>query len=242
MVDSRTAPEGAKPTRRRSLRKPGRRPTSPGAAARGRAGGATPGALGYRVLDRFSPVEMGPKWTGRSGELRRRKVAPCADCRLGRAGSAVWEQSVCPVGVPCKRVRRGRPLPRAARGPAGLLRWRRRKRGAAGTDVANCGERLVGVSVGSATKPTCSGRGRLRPARREMSECGPGPAGDGLAPSGGWRQRKSFGHDGFGGAQHRRDQCGAGRGGVGGRYARRWPAPAGCRPRAGCGCRRRPYA
>ena len=32
----------------------------------------------------------------------------------------------------------------------------------------------------------------------------------------------------------------AGRGCVGGRCAPRWPAPAGCRPRDGCGCHRRP--
>ena len=148
---------------------------------------------------------MGPKWTGRSGELRRRKVAPCADCRLGRAGSAVLGTVSLPGWRALQAGPAGASAPPGGARPRGSSRWRRRKRGAAGTDVANCGERLVGVSVGSATKPTCSGRGRLRPARRERS-ADRGPQGTGLPPSGGWRQRKSFGHDGFGGAQHRRDQ------------------------------------
>ena len=61
------------------------------------------------------------KWD-RNGPGRREVTAvarsmPCADCRLWRAGFAVWERSVCPVGVACKRVWRGVPPPREARGP-----------------------------------------------------------------------------------------------------------------------------
>ena len=36
--------------------------------------GGTPVVFGYRVLDRFSPVEMGPKWTGPSGSYGGSKV------------------------------------------------------------------------------------------------------------------------------------------------------------------------
>ena len=53
------------------------------------------------------------------------------------------------------------------------------------------------------------------------------------------RRRKAEEHNGFGGAQHR-GTAEAGRGRVGGRCARRWRGPAGCRRRGGCGCRRTP--
>ena len=100
----------------------------------------------------------------------RREVTAVARCALRRlsivagAGFAVWERSVCPVGVACKRVWRGVPPPRAAarpRGSSSVAAAAPQTGHAAGTDVANCGERLVGVPVGPATKPTCSGRGAV---------------------------------------------------------------------------------
>ena len=76
---------------------------------------------------------------------------------------------------------------------------------AAGTDIGNAGDRLVGPARRSGDR-RWSGRGRLRPVRRERSGADRVPQGLGLVASGGWRQRKRFGHDGFGGAQHRGDQ------------------------------------
>ena len=116
--------------------------------------------FGYRVLDRFSPVEWGPKWTGPSGELRRSEVAPCADCRLGGPVFAVWERSVCPVGVPCKRVRRGRPRSSGRReaprvffggGAANGARGRHRR--------CDCGGRLVAFPWVRRRDPRVAGAG-----------------------------------------------------------------------------------
>ena len=158
------------------------------------------------MLDRFSPVEMGPKWTGRSGELRRgqgcalRRLSIGAGwfCRLGTVSLPGWRAlQAGPAGASAPPWRREAPRVFFGGGAANGARPEPTLRIAASV--------LCGVSVGSATKPTCSGRGRLRPARRERS-ADRGPQGTGLPPSGGWRQRKSFGHDGFGRAQHRRDQ------------------------------------
>ena len=62
-----------------------------------------------------------------------------------------------------------------------------------------------------------------------------------VAVSPGWRREpEEVGDDSNGGAQHRGDPPAAGRGPVSGGCARRWPGPAGCRRRGGCGCRRTP--
>ena len=110
--------------------------------------------------------------------LRRLSIVAGRFCRMGTVSLPGWRG--LQAGLAGRTATPGGARPRGSSSVAAAAAPQTGH--AAGTDVANCGERLVGVPVGPATKPTCSGRGRLRPARREMSECGPGPAGGRLAP------------------------------------------------------------
>ena len=127
----------------------------------------------------------------------RQLVGASSAATVGPAGSLagrwVW------------RLPRRTPVPHGGARPRGSRRWRRRHEGhAAGTDAANSGELPGGVPA--AGGETHGSRARAAAGRRGLS-AGRGRAGGREADeqfprrpaSGGRRQRKRFGHDGFGG-------------------------------------------
>ena len=175
--------------------------------------------FGYRGRDRFSPVECLTEWSGLSWKLRRPVKSGIRNCRFSGGRFARMSR------MTFHRVRHGLEAE-----PTG----RRRPRG---TDVRICDGRPVIVSA--VRQPNRRGpravRGRVG-VRRTGADRGRGgvPPIRRAAAARGLRARRVRER-----AASRRS-AGPGPDRAAGRSARRRPAPAACRPRAGCGCRRTP--